>query len=213
MGARYSAPVKTGPGAHPASYTMGTGSFPGVKRRGHGVEHPPPSSAEVKKRVELYIYSPWVFVACSGVDFTFTVTAHYLTRTEMKTQHIQVVISPVALTPQLQNLASQGQNARCVVWHNDSKYAATVQTIFCTKFVREPPTNMPIYKWDNLFMRLVAFELKHATATTSRGVLHSKTRDGLNPKFNLTSWAAKYNIILPRPSIFVNFSKQKNGRA
>ena len=26
-----SAPVQTGPGAHPASYTMGTGSFPGVK--------------------------------------------------------------------------------------------------------------------------------------------------------------------------------------
>ena len=31
MGARYSAPVQTGPGAHRASYTMGTGFFPGVK--------------------------------------------------------------------------------------------------------------------------------------------------------------------------------------
>ena len=31
MGARFSAPVQTGPGAHPASCTMGTGSFPGVK--------------------------------------------------------------------------------------------------------------------------------------------------------------------------------------
>ena len=30
-GARYSAPVPTGPGAHPASSTVGTGSFPGVK--------------------------------------------------------------------------------------------------------------------------------------------------------------------------------------
>jgi len=30
-GARFSAPVQTGRGAHPASYTMGTGSFPGVK--------------------------------------------------------------------------------------------------------------------------------------------------------------------------------------
>ena len=27
MGARFSAPVQTGPGAHPASHTMGTGSF------------------------------------------------------------------------------------------------------------------------------------------------------------------------------------------
>jgi len=45
----FSAPVQTGPGAHPASYTMGTGSFPGVKRLGRGADHPPPSSAEVKE--------------------------------------------------------------------------------------------------------------------------------------------------------------------
>jgi len=31
MGARFSAPVQTGHGAHPASCIMGTGSFPGVK--------------------------------------------------------------------------------------------------------------------------------------------------------------------------------------
>ena len=30
-GARFSAPVQTGPEAHPASCAMGTGSFPGVK--------------------------------------------------------------------------------------------------------------------------------------------------------------------------------------
>jgi hypothetical protein len=29
--ARFSAPVQTGPEAHPASCTIGTGSFPGVK--------------------------------------------------------------------------------------------------------------------------------------------------------------------------------------
>jgi len=34
--ARFSASVQTGPGAHPASCTMGTGSFPGVKS-GRGV--------------------------------------------------------------------------------------------------------------------------------------------------------------------------------
>jgi hypothetical protein len=33
-------------------------SFPGVRRPGRGVDHPPSSSARVKERVELYIYSP-----------------------------------------------------------------------------------------------------------------------------------------------------------
>ena len=57
LGERFSAPVQTAPGAHPASCIMGTGSFPGVKRPGRGVDHPPPSSAEVEGRVELYLYS------------------------------------------------------------------------------------------------------------------------------------------------------------
>jgi hypothetical protein len=49
VGARFFAHVQTGPEAHPASCTMGTVSFPGVKRPGRGADHPPPSSAEVKK--------------------------------------------------------------------------------------------------------------------------------------------------------------------
>jgi hypothetical protein len=36
VGARFSAPVQTDPGAHPASCTMGTGFFSGLKR-GRGV--------------------------------------------------------------------------------------------------------------------------------------------------------------------------------
>jgi hypothetical protein len=54
---RFSAPVQTCPGAHPASYTMDTGSFPGVKRPGRGLTIHPPSSAEVIERVEVYLYS------------------------------------------------------------------------------------------------------------------------------------------------------------
>ena len=34
VGARFSAHVQTGPGAHPASCTMGTGSFPGIEAAG-----------------------------------------------------------------------------------------------------------------------------------------------------------------------------------
>jgi len=46
---------QTGPGAHPASYTVGTASLsPGRKQPGCGVDHPPTSSAEVKERVQLY---------------------------------------------------------------------------------------------------------------------------------------------------------------
>jgi len=42
VGWRNSAPVLTGPGAHPASNTMGSGSFQGVKRSGCGINHTPP---------------------------------------------------------------------------------------------------------------------------------------------------------------------------
>ena len=60
--ARFSAPVETDPGSHSACYTMGTASFLAVKRPGRGVDHPPPSSPEVKERVELYLYSPFGLV-------------------------------------------------------------------------------------------------------------------------------------------------------
>jgi hypothetical protein len=42
----------------PASYTMRIVSFPGLKRPGSGVEHPPIARAEVNERVKLYFYSP-----------------------------------------------------------------------------------------------------------------------------------------------------------
>jgi len=59
-GARFSAPVQTGPGAHPASCTMGTGSFLGSKeRQGCDADPSPPSSAVGHERVELYLYSPY----------------------------------------------------------------------------------------------------------------------------------------------------------
>jgi len=56
--ARLSAPVQICPGAHTASYTMAPGLSRGLKRSGRGVDHPPPSGAEVKERVELYLYYP-----------------------------------------------------------------------------------------------------------------------------------------------------------
>jgi len=55
--AKFFASIQTGYEAHPTSYTMGTGSFLGVKRPGRGVDHRLSSSAEVKERIELYLYS------------------------------------------------------------------------------------------------------------------------------------------------------------
>jgi hypothetical protein len=49
VGARFFAHVQTDPGAHPASCTMGTGSFPGAKRPRRGDNQPPPSITEVTK--------------------------------------------------------------------------------------------------------------------------------------------------------------------
>ena len=73
---KFSAPVQTGPVAHPASCTMDTGSFPGVKGPGCGADHPPPSKCRGHDRVELYLYSPsgssW---PVTGKAFTFTFTA------------------------------------------------------------------------------------------------------------------------------------------
>jgi len=37
---------------------MGTGSFLGLMRAGHGADHPHPSSGEAKEKVKLYIYFP-----------------------------------------------------------------------------------------------------------------------------------------------------------
>jgi len=53
VGASLTAPVRTGPGAPPLSYTMSTGSFPGVKRPEPGVEYPSPSSTEVTPPLDL----------------------------------------------------------------------------------------------------------------------------------------------------------------
>ena len=50
--------LQTDPGTHPTSYAMDTGSLPGLKRPARGVGHAPTSSAGVKERVDLYLYSP-----------------------------------------------------------------------------------------------------------------------------------------------------------
>jgi hypothetical protein len=57
LGARFSATIQIGPGAHSASYSVGIRSFPDLKRSWRGFDHPPLSSAEVKEILELCLSS------------------------------------------------------------------------------------------------------------------------------------------------------------
>ena len=55
---RVSVPIQTGPGTHPSPIQREPFLIPWVKWQKYAVEHPHPSNAKVKERVELYIYSP-----------------------------------------------------------------------------------------------------------------------------------------------------------
>jgi hypothetical protein len=79
MEASHSSTDQTFPGTQTTSYSMGTrslmgvkgtgslmgvkgtGSLMGVNQPGRGVNHPHPSRADVKERVDLCLYSPSVF--------------------------------------------------------------------------------------------------------------------------------------------------------
>jgi len=77
--ARFSVPVQTGPGAHPASSTMCTGSLPGVKS-GQGVTLTPhpllvpwPWKSIAISLLPLWAVRPvQCFTACTRVHFTFS---------------------------------------------------------------------------------------------------------------------------------------------
>ena len=60
MGARFLPPVQTSFGSHPFSCTMGTGLSPGVKWPGLGIDLLALSSTEIKKGIEIYLYSSCV---------------------------------------------------------------------------------------------------------------------------------------------------------
>ena len=85
MEARFSATVQTGPGAHPASCTMGTGSFPGVKS-GRGVTLTPhPLLVPWSRKGRAIPLLPLCAVrpvqslsACTRVTFTFSFTFVYV---------------------------------------------------------------------------------------------------------------------------------------
>ena len=84
-GARFSAPVQTSSGAHPASCTVGTGSFP-VMKSGRGVTltpHPLLVPWSWKSRaiplLPLWAVRPVQSLsACARVHFTYHILRHFL---------------------------------------------------------------------------------------------------------------------------------------
>ena len=57
MDAKFSAPVQIGPGTQLYFFTMGTGSFPGLKGPGLGVDHPTHLERRSKVGIELNLCS------------------------------------------------------------------------------------------------------------------------------------------------------------
>ena len=93
MGAIFSAPVQTGPAAHPASCTMDTGSFPGIKSgRGVTVSTYPLLVPWSRKSKAIPLLPLWAvrpvqsLSACIRAHFTFF---FFLTLTRREVTHAQ----------------------------------------------------------------------------------------------------------------------------
>ena len=102
VGARFSAPVQTGLGAHPTSCTMGTGSFLGVKNSRnvtltpHPLLVPWPRKSRAMPLLPLWaVRSVQSLSACIRVLFTLTFTLcveelHYRQHKIDKTESLQM---------------------------------------------------------------------------------------------------------------------------
>jgi hypothetical protein len=77
---------------HPSRLALGPTQSPiqwvsglWVKWPGHGIGHPPPSSAEVTGRVELHLLHLWAFVTCCRVNFTLCLSTQSCVRVQLHT--------------------------------------------------------------------------------------------------------------------------------
>jgi len=106
MWVRFSAPVQTVPGAHPASCTMGTGSFPGIKS-GRGVTQTPhpllvPWSWKCRAIPLLFLWAvrpAQSLSACTSVHYIFTF--HVFERYVLFVHSIYILFAISAFSAQL----------------------------------------------------------------------------------------------------------------
>ena len=96
VGARFSVPVQTGPGAHPASCIVGTGSLPGVKSGRNVTLTPHPllvpwsSKSRAIPLLPVWAVRPVQSLsACARVHFSFLSTAVYISALNYR-----VILSP-----------------------------------------------------------------------------------------------------------------------
>jgi hypothetical protein len=70
-GGENSASVLTGSGTYPTTCTTVTGSFPGTKRPGRGVYHPPPLAPMLRKSRAIHLLLLCAFTAGYWLKYTF----------------------------------------------------------------------------------------------------------------------------------------------
>ena len=98
MGARFYTPVQTGPGTHPASCTMGTRSFPGIKSGRSVTLTPHPCLVPwSRKGRTIHIFPNGLYglyrasVPVQGVHFTFTLLTYFCVNLYVPTSHGSLV--------------------------------------------------------------------------------------------------------------------------
>jgi len=150
MGARFSAHVQTGLGAHPASRTMGNGSFPGVKSdRGvrlipHPLLVPWPRKSRAIPLLPLWTVRPvHILSACTRVHFTFTFTVNEPTSEKLSVDscaHVRHLILCTAMETRIKCKALLTLHR---IAENPRLLQGRYETIFCIALHR-----IAVKEWD-----------------------------------------------------------------
>ena len=181
MGARFSAPVQTGPGAHPASCTMGTGSFPGIKRPGRDADPSPPSSAVGHERVELYLYSPYgpygLYRASVPVQGC-TITLNRATLYNPNSISDRAVQNEPCFTPTAINLPYHDLTTEGVSTHPDPRLVPMLSTrhLRPTALPRQQSWKERQHKSNNTYCTIIGEQDKYRLVTVTSCIWRNVTR-------------------------------------